>query len=346
MGEQRIDEIDGWRAVAVTLVIIAHIDFGIAGQPYYSLLYRGALGVQIFFVISGFVITLGFLNERERHGTIDVRGFYIRRAFRILPPLLLYLGGVTALAVSGLIPTDAYVFGLWKSLIFVCNFQNCGGTLGAHLWSLSAEEQFYLAYPVLILVAGLSIRSAFAAFIAMPVICLALYATRMPHIQAVADVLTSSCWLLAGCFAAHLHTRNWTIPRSVVPVAFIALYFAWFLHYGAWQHMLYIFATPTLTALMLLGTLHGGGIARALSFRPIVELGRFSYGLYLWQQLATYPGSSLVYYLGTVSIAALLAFALFYLVERRLINYGRRLAGRRHVPVHSVTPATATRLGY
>lgn len=158
---ERINALDGWRTISIGLVIFSHIflysngRFGSNGELA-RLFYNpvldelGFLGVKIFFVISGFVICRGLVQERAKRGRISLLGFYIRRFLRIIPPLFLYVASIYCLAHFGLVERQATA--VTRALTFTCNFPNvdCGGYLGAHTWSLSVEEQFYLVIPILL----------------------------------------------------------------------------------------------------------------------------------------------------------------------------------------------------
>src|SRR3974390_1560780 len=153
---RRIPTLDGWRALAIAAVAIHHIGRGFYTNEdaYASDLTRyGAFGVDIFFGLSGLLITKLLLDEwRNRpdrsseNGSFDLRGFYIRRAFRILPPYLAFLFVCT-------------LAGLWRSsweaagcLLFFRNYvpDHLVGESTQHLWSLAVEEHFYLLWPGLL----------------------------------------------------------------------------------------------------------------------------------------------------------------------------------------------------
>ena len=157
---QRINILDGWRAVSILLVMISHlvsassIKSMFAG-PYLGRLDNlGDLGVQIFFVISGYVICKGIVRELETSHRVCLPAFYTRRFFKIIPPLLIYLLTIQLLVLSGVVPEDNVNSA--RGILFVCNFGGlCGpGWLGLHQWSLAYEEQFYLIFPVLFILMG------------------------------------------------------------------------------------------------------------------------------------------------------------------------------------------------
>src|SRR5580692_5069731 len=108
--EGRLRELDGWRAISVLLVIVHHVFswqhpevFSSHGRLFHLFRYCGPLGVKVFFVISGFVICRLLLLEEKRYGNVSLGAFYIRRAFRILPPLYFYLSIILLLTSLGLV---------------------------------------------------------------------------------------------------------------------------------------------------------------------------------------------------------------------------------------------------
>jgi peptidoglycan/LPS O-acetylase OafA/YrhL len=146
--------LDGWRAVAITAVILCHA-FGRedTGSKINSLILSlGQQGVSLFFTISGYLITTLLLDERQRGG-ISLRGFYIRRAFRILPPAYIYLAAVATIGVSGLIhlaPGE-----ILSAALVYNNYWPSRSWFTQHFWSLSMEEHFYLLWPSLLTLSGL-----------------------------------------------------------------------------------------------------------------------------------------------------------------------------------------------
>src|SRR3954469_2172017 len=160
-------EIQGLRAVAVAVVVVCH--FWPAALP------GGFVGVDVFFVISGFLITSHLLREVAATGRVSLAAFWARRARRILPAALLVLA-VCALATLALVPDvhrSQFFAEIRASAFYVQNWQLAhsavdyfargdGPSPVQHFWSLSAEEQFYLVWPVLILIAAAIHRRAIA----------------------------------------------------------------------------------------------------------------------------------------------------------------------------------------
>ena len=144
----RVPGFDGIRGVAIVLVLVAHL-VGLNGA--------GLVGVLLFFVLSGYLITSLLLAEADREGHVDLPRFYLRRALRLIPALVLLLVLVGVLSMvpgTGITPPEA-VRGALQGLFYVTDF-----TVGlqldyvpqlAHLWTLAVEEQFYLLWPIVLL---------------------------------------------------------------------------------------------------------------------------------------------------------------------------------------------------
>lgn len=352
MNHLRVTYIDAWRFVAIAIVILCHI---IAySHPWYrevapALVWRfqamGTVGVQVFFCISGFVICLGMVREKHRFGNISMRAFYIRRACRILPPLLLYIVVVALLARAGVlhVPTPQ----LFQSAAFLCNIKimsECVWPLG-HTWSLAYEEQFYLVFPLLfgwlalsakrerialvILVLGIGALIAFVIgnknlsmalehFLCMSAGCAcALYWDRLGPRFARMPLLP---WLLAvGLIAS---TCLFAIPSSI-------------------RYSVIPFLIPVLICIAVLGTpMHNDIVAGIFGNRALVYLGQISYSIYLWQQLATddYGFASPLVALALLLGVFIFSHFSFKLFESKIIRYGAQKAARAPVVAEPPQP--------
>ena len=145
----RIPSLDGLRAVSILLVVVCHlaatVDSPLPGRP--SWYFNGAVGVDVFFAISGFLITTLLLRESERSGTISISRFYLRRALRILPAFWFYL---TVLALLNRFGWVHLVGRDWiAALTYTVNFFLPTAYAVRHIWSLSVEEHFYIVWPLL-----------------------------------------------------------------------------------------------------------------------------------------------------------------------------------------------------
>jgi peptidoglycan/LPS O-acetylase OafA/YrhL len=333
-----IPTLDGWRALAILLVLWAH-----QGNAFYKtpdaymrrgLFYFGTWGVPVFFGLSGLLITKLLLEEQARSGRIDLRSFYIRRAFRILPPMLVCLAAITA---AGLLQSGTE---FWSCIFFFRNYLpwQMGEWYSGHLWSLSVEEHFYLFWPGLLVSWGARWGVWWGA--------------RRAWIPAVALSLACALWRWYLHPAASSERTDFRLDSLLLGAALaFALDSRWLarcLRPGVWMASLVLLlacirfdwrlGSSALIPLLIAGTvIHPEwALSRALDWAPLRWLGRISYSLYLWQQIFLYPPwqpEPLVLPLGylqrfPVSLAAALACATasYYLVERPLIRTGRRLA--------------------
>jgi peptidoglycan/LPS O-acetylase OafA/YrhL/lysophospholipase L1-like esterase len=201
-----LSSLDGIRAFAVVGVVLYHA--GVSWIP------GGLLGVDVFFVLSGFLITSLLLREVRTGDRIDLRAFWIRRARRLLPALLLVLVGVSLwAALDRSLDIRSIRLDVVSSLLYVANWRFAASHQGyfassqspspvLHLWSLGVEEQFYLLWPLL--VAG-AIRAGRTANRLLPVPAFerpAFLSGRIPvRILAIGGIVASTGWLIYGSFA-------------------------------------------------------------------------------------------------------------------------------------------------
>ncbi|HEY1737862.1 MAG TPA: acyltransferase [Acidimicrobiia bacterium] len=145
--------LDGLRAVAITLVVLFHYPWIV--KPFHTApMHGGFLGVDMFFVLSGFLITTLLLEERQKHGRVSLKGFYQRRARRLLPAFfVLFVIALIEHFVFSLQPTTTGLLGM---LVYMANWVQIWrpdslGPIFGHTWSLAIEEQFYLLFPLILI---------------------------------------------------------------------------------------------------------------------------------------------------------------------------------------------------
>jgi peptidoglycan/LPS O-acetylase OafA/YrhL len=293
-------EIDGLRGVAVLAVIIYHLKLPLAGG---LLLPGGFLGVDVFFVLSGYLITGLLLTEFAASGRIVLRQFYARRARRILPPLLLVMLCSLPAAWILLLPgeLERLALSLVSGLAFVSNFfwfhelSTYGAQSGLlqpflHLWSLAIEEQFYLFFPPLLLV--LLRRGGPALAMRAVLVGMALSLAAAQWVSAVHPGLSfylpsSRAWeLLAGAALAFLAPRAVDAGpcRVLMPLCLAVLILCLArVDLTAVRHPgLATLAVILASCGLICCATPGEPVTRTLSSAPMVWLGRLSYSLYLW----------------------------------------------------------------
>jgi peptidoglycan/LPS O-acetylase OafA/YrhL len=303
---QRIQHIDAWRFIAVNLVILSHFfigsNFSFLVTTYPFLLTLGnfaELGVLIFFFISGFVICRGIVDERAETTWVSLKAFYVRRSCRILPPLYLYLAALAFLSASELL--NIRYTQIATSVLFLCNLSYGGGGCGwfaGHTWSLAYEEQFYLAFPLLFITLRLAARPIILLIIILLMILIA-FGLRFAGGDWPAGYLSHMIFMLTGCAAALYwgHLSRWCsrVSSGHWLAALTMLVLCVGLLPPSFEAYVKTVFYPPLIGLLVLGTPVTQPGVRAFFQNPLVSyLGKISYTVYLWQQLATahYPALS------------------------------------------------------
>jgi peptidoglycan/LPS O-acetylase OafA/YrhL len=341
----RISVLDGWRTISVTLVILSHLllqsnvniknlSGAVTRNIYLPLLEGlGYLGVDIFFVISGFVICRGFRRELEAFGRISLPAFYVRRSFRILPPLLIYVGVILGLSLLNIV--DGSAVSVYRALTFTCNFPNssCGGWLGGHTWSLSVEEQFYLAIPVIFsLFREVALK---AVTLILPVIVVIL---ELVGASDAASFLCHFCVIGIGvaCAISEGRIRDFItrLPKWLFYAAIILLIVLARLH-STREPTLATIGIGVVAGYVLMMSMNTASNSPSitktlLSGVAMQMVGRASYALYLWQQLATYPfgGVGTAFYIMSICCCFLVIFASYRWIEQPLIRIGATVSRR------------------
>ncbi|MEX2359689.1 MAG: acyltransferase family protein [Gammaproteobacteria bacterium] len=326
-------DIDGLRAVAVILVVLYH-----AGAPGFS---GGFVGVDVFFVISGYLITR-ILQDEMGHGAFSLSGFYARRARRLLPALIVVLGCTLLLGAFTALPSDfeRMAKAAIATLLFVSNifFWTEAGYFSPaaessyllHTWSLGVEEQFYILYPLFF---GLFFRRARQFLVpALTGVALVSLATSVvgSHIFPGASfyLAPTRAWeLLAGGLLAlsPAHGRELSAAASAAGWAGLAMIFtAAGLYTSTAVFPGIAAALPVLGAVLVIasGNAPESPVRRLLALRPLVYIGLASYSLYLWHRpvlffFRDYFDDNLV---GAAIVGVLISFVLsaasLHLVER------------------------------
>jgi peptidoglycan/LPS O-acetylase OafA/YrhL len=288
-----IPSLDGIRGAAVLLVLLYH-----ARVPGFL---GGLIGVDLFFVLSGYLITSLLIDEHAKSGTIALGRFWARRACRILPALVVFLA-VGLLLTAFLAPADfsSQTLNAWYILTFSYNWiiayvwQPSVGNLTLHCWSLAVEMQYYLIWPPILLFFLKRQGRGLPWFLGgMIVFSLALRimlaVTGQPFDRIYFATDTRLDGLLLGTLLAHLMARpaaKFSVGPGAVAVALIGL--AFLIGHDGFYDIRAQVADPLLAGLFSFAVIAyvaahpASRTAKALSSRWLVWLGQISYGLYIW----------------------------------------------------------------
>lgn len=304
-------EIDGLRTVAVGFVLLFH------ANP--TLWPGGFVGVDVFFVISGYLIGSILFAEFERRGKVDLPEFWARRFRRLVPSAILVIGATLIMSLVILPAPETYRAGHdalfaavyltnWLSLVQAVSYFDDGGgpSLFLHYWSLAVEEQFYMYLSVIFLMAGLplrrsenSVRFIILLLLGLGAVSFALNLISTADAQPVGFYGTHArIWQFTAGIAVGLAERNGQFPRgwmrsalAIAGLGAIVFCGAWFDGEMGYPGLYAIVPTLGTAALIWAGT--GGGSTPAdrdsvpgrfllLGTEPMVRIGRISYVLYLW----------------------------------------------------------------
>jgi peptidoglycan/LPS O-acetylase OafA/YrhL len=286
----RIPSLDGMRAVAILMVIMGHLAGGVyilpgLGTGHFPMRFTlGGLGVRIFFVISGLLITTLLLQEQERSGRISLRQFYWRRALRILPASYTFLIVLAVAAGLGIvaIPKESFL----ASFLYFRNYVG-GDWYTGHLWSLSVEEQFYLIWPAVLVLLGKR-GAVIAAFCALPIANITRVFFAGEGFEKNMDALACGC-ILACLWGVLAKNERWQrFLRSplfwAVPLAIVASNKLLFVG-GFWLAIGTGVANVLIAVAVERFVRYPTGLASGiLNSRAFILIGTLSYSLYLWQE--------------------------------------------------------------
>ena len=318
MTKNHIPSLNGLRAISILMVVASHLyrhNFlpdNVLVRSIRLWFFNGALGVNVFFIISGFLITGLLIGEKENYGKISLKKFYLRRTIRIFPAYYFLLIVYFVLQLLGLLhfSTLNWLSNITYTKQFFPDTDNESG----HLWSLSVEEVFYLIWPIVFIKS--KTNSTYIALFLIAVITITrLFQYNYPNPQNVNTIYSTGDSLIIGCLFAINYDKivgfvskmkNWNLllfPALMLSV----LIFARLLYYSSvnvskisisnlfiMQDVSYGFLgnvgvfTNLIIALIIVYSINVKSLWFSFLNMPIMEyMGKLSYSIYLWQQLFT-----------------------------------------------------------
>ncbi|MCJ0742442.1 acyltransferase family protein [Pedobacter montanisoli] len=328
---QRIKFLDGIRGVSILMVVVSHaastILFPSNLSPIIKFFFDGNLGVRSFFVLSGFLITSILLNEENKKGNINLKNFYLKRTFRILPVYFLYIlsifiidttNGAFTVNTNSYIQAITFTTGLW--------LWGKGSWLLVHSWSLSIEEQFYLIWPLVMIFSKNRKQILILTFLSFPVIRLFAGYFKLLNTYNYSIFLQGD-GIVAGCLLAFYYNDEKIqkyLKLKWIPIAFIIIYLIKVPFY--FHSLVALTATcnniiqSVLIAYIIATLLNQpkGFIYNFLNTSILIYIGRISFSLYIWQQLFLVPKGShpqIAIFPYNIIMSIAIATVSYYLIE-------------------------------
>jgi peptidoglycan/LPS O-acetylase OafA/YrhL len=344
MSSPRIPSLDGIRALSIAMVLVSHFGLSLHYPHHLWAIANcyGKVGLRIFYVLSGFLITHLLLCEREETGAISLRQFYMRRAYRILPAAYLYMILISVIFRSSLSAKD-----ILMAFTYMSSYQTYIPHPLSHLWSLSVEEQFYLFWPAVMAVSVISERKvAIGVTLLAPIVRFILIrggwnnGPLYPMATSV-DALATGCLLalfqpeLAKRWGMLASRRFWIVGllTSLIPLLDLAG------HARIYQCA----GVPLLNVGIALCMQNAMAMRyRVLNASVPLWIGTISYSLYLWHRPFDDPSVHSWYTAFPANLLCTLvaAIASYYLVEQPVLKLrarrvphlpGRHRGSREHV---------------
>jgi peptidoglycan/LPS O-acetylase OafA/YrhL len=346
--------LDIWRGISVILVIIQHIVF-VRYATYFkdtllvslsessSMISRvlfaadklliafalrsGPLGVRIFFVISGFIITKLMIDEEARYGSISIKNFFLRRIFRILPAYIVYLCAISlfgAIHLISLSPSD-----ITAAAGFICNtgLAPCGWNV-THTWSLAVEAQFYILWPLLFALLKPKMRVWFLSTLTLTLVLLSSFGVLIVHTW-IDNALSFACITMGALYAQSIVFRSFVQKHGITTVlasavAILLLSIPAFT--VGFAHIAFRAVTPFSIIAIVMAAYRLPALSSSLVGRALSSIGLASYSLYLWQEVFlgmndNYPRLS---FLKFPPLLIAFAVASYFWVEKPVMKWAKK----------------------
>ncbi|WP_423149693.1 acyltransferase family protein [Rubrolithibacter danxiaensis] len=343
MNDRVIPSLNGFRAIAILIVVVAHLNrmdnIPDSLRSFITFYFHdGKMGVRIFFVLSGFLITTLLIKEQFLKQKISLRNFYVRRSLRIIPALFIFLLFTYFFSIYYKIPITGTAF--LSAFLYLTNFQFFAvPSILTHTWSLAVEEQYYLIWPVL-----------FKKFnrilipLTLTIICFTPFISVLAYIYpAYKNYLLAPFWgnanaIFIGSIFAILGAKNiltYNLIQAnikwIIPVCIIVFWIIEHFMYNGMYGKLLLPVGPTLGSaamalLIFIGAHNVGNGFKFLNNAIIDYIAKISYSIYLWQQIFTQGHYNLPTNLFPYNLIFIMLFSMlsYYLVERFFLKVKSR----------------------
>jgi len=337
----RLPSLDGFRAVSILLVIFCHarlLDwFPSALAP---IAQQCNVGVTVFFVISGFLITTLLLKEQQKEQTIKLKVFFIRRAFRILPVFVAYI--VFIGVYNYFFDLSVLKSTFFHAITFTANFDPNGSWFLGHFWTLAIEEQFYLFWPFVIFFLRPK-NLKFASFLLIAYSCIVrviVYKFKLDPVTFLHPFFAVSDSIFVGALTAIIWQEYPRISKSVflnnyylqlVSLSLIVLFlYARARGKLAWVALPFgntIISVSIMYLILSYIEVKDTLIYKLLNNKYIIHVGVLSYSIYIWQQFFFGKDDIPLLNIFVIKLLAiyLISFASYYFLEQPFINLRRRI---------------------
>lgn len=343
-------ELDGLRAVSILLVIFSHAGFGY--------LIPGGLGVTVFFFVSGYLITSLLINERETKGTIDLYNFYLRRFWRLLPPMFFFL--ILSIALILFVNKHVKITDILAAIFYMANyvkiffhFEQLNGITSPFniLWSLAIEEHFYIIFAPLL---AFTYKSNYyfkviVAFLIIPLVIRLLSVAIHPDwlkdggynyaaTEARIDSIAFGCFLACVFSSQKFQTMKNLLLNKYLCVFAVLLMFATLLFRDLYFRETFRYSLQNLSLLVIVANIVYGNtlflmkVKGLLSTKWLVLIGKLSYSLYLQHWLALVVASLIIGPIGIYAnwqlsywvLTIILTLFSYYLIEKPTMRFRKK----------------------
>jgi len=350
---------DGLRAMSVLMVVLTHLGIRemLPDTPFIKdrlfELFAGVTGVNIFFAISGFLITRILLREKSQTGKISFKNFYARRFLRLLPPLLVFYAIILLMMNFGWLKSS--LSSVLLSFFYLYNYcpYSIYNSLIGHTWSLAVEEQFYFIWPFIVAYVSLKKLLRIIALIIAASLCIFYFITYLAiEYNGVTYTLNSWSWahrwfipavgpIMIGAGVSviifyNLYSfKKWLVVRQTPWISLILFCCPVYLPSFLFSAFPLIQAAGVSVFLAWIYHHQQSGITHVLEWKPLSFIGKLSYGIYVYQGifLGTGPrGKNLWIQQFPQNVCLTLALALlsFYLLEKPMLRLKRHFISTQH----------------